>query len=357
MYRSSDARFCHADEGSICQLSRFLLRRNDKPITGFALIEIQCIFKILLMKPVGVAILLVFALSCQSGLKYPDGGHEYAENYKPEDANFYYLPLRDSFSRQDSFYAAWEAEIYRHYDEPNLSLNPGKDEVFRLYYMHPFGESDFITIQKDFLIVKKYQRGAVLYPEHGKVFTPTEMEHYELLERAYPLNSEMHTGKIKRRIDSLIKIYPRLLDPNYFLSLRRKTRVVDRTKPKYLLTEIPLTKEKYREFVSRINSSGFWQMPFKRKCEESLMDGASLMLEANTKRRYKAVIFSDCHTSVIRSEFAKTCQEIINFAGLGKDISMYWDGKINPADTPLTVREIELEPMGTPNTKKKEPNE
>jgi hypothetical protein len=305
------------------------------------------------MKPVPVAIFFVFILACQSGLKYPDGGYQYVKEYKPEDTNFYFLPLRDSFSKMDSFLAANEANLYQHFDEPNLSLQYVGEDVLRLYYSPPFGGGVFITLVDHDLIVKKQYPGSLMHQE--RILDDTENEHYNLLYQYYFQTSMGRSPiKAKMRIDSLVTIYPDLLDPTYFLSLLKKSDYVgDLNKPKYSVNKISLTAKKYREIMFKLNASGFWHMSFKRPCDESIMDGCSLRIEANTPKKYQAVTYSDCHSSIKQSEFAKVCQEIINLAGLGKDISMYSDSKIDPNDTPLIIQDIELEPMDVQESNKK----
>jgi len=67
-------------------------------------------------------LVIAFAGCDGARIKYPEGGYDYPKNPTAKDARFYFYPLRDSFSRKDSFFKAAEFFYFRHLHEPNLSL-------------------------------------------------------------------------------------------------------------------------------------------------------------------------------------------------------------------------------------------
>ncbi len=290
------------------------------------------------------AISILFILSCNSGIDYPEGGYDYVKDYKDEDTNFYFLPVRDSFSREDSFYAYWEGEItYNHYDEPNLSLQPEHEDIFRLTYHLAFGGTTIIVLKKDSIITKQPFPKSYIHYRNDDLLNEIEKEHLNLLERYYPLeNSKLS----KRHVDSLVMLFPQLLDPRYYLSLSKKTIVTDTTKPRYLLRKIAITDDQYYKIISDINKSGYWSLPVHVECIAPPMDGFGYWLETNTKNKYN-IVFSGCCDNQRILPFAKACQAIVKLAGFDKDIFLYWDGVIGPPsvfDTiPMEVQDVELE--------------
>ncbi len=111
------------------------------------------------------AFLLFTACQPQPGIQYPPGGYDYPVAVSGRDTNFYFYPIRNKFSRRDSFYTSLEYIIHKAFDEPNLSLRPMPVETFRLYYSTAFRYCVFITLTKNWLTVKKG------YPESEEVPT------------------------------------------------------------------------------------------------------------------------------------------------------------------------------------------
>lgn len=169
------------------------------------------------------AISILFILSCNSGIDYPEGGYDYVKDYKDEDTNFYFLPVRDSFSRTDSFYVFWDGyNTYKHYDEPNLSLKAETEDIIRLTYNWAFGGSTIISLKKNSIITKQPYPESYIHYANEDLLNPTEFEHLSLLEKHYPLDNNKLSGRKKRYLDSQIMVYPQLLDPRYYFSLRKK---------------------------------------------------------------------------------------------------------------------------------------
>lgn len=82
----------------------------------------------------------------------------------------------------------------------------------------------------------------------------------------------------------------------------------------------PWTKENFEFFISEINNSGFWQLPYIVPCSEPLADGFGYSLEVNTKNKYQVVAVSGCPSD--STKLKKVCQRLINFAGLANDIDL-----------------------------------
>lgn len=79
---------------------------------------------------------LHFFISCNSDeeIVYPQGGYSYLKKVAASDTNFYFLPIRNSISRRDSINILIEKMIYTSFNEPNLSIAPPAEDVFRFYY-------------------------------------------------------------------------------------------------------------------------------------------------------------------------------------------------------------------------------
>ena len=86
------------------------------------------------------------AASCNQPIKYPEGGYDYPTHIAAKDTAFYYLPLRKAFSRRDSFNRATNFFPMSFFNEPNLSMGPGKEDVFRFIYAEALGGTIFIDL-------------------------------------------------------------------------------------------------------------------------------------------------------------------------------------------------------------------
>ncbi len=97
-----------------------------------------------------------FLFACNQSIKYPKGGLAYPKDVDAKDANFYYYPYKDSFSRIDSFWEATRYITYQLFNEPNLSLKPSGKDVFRLFYGQALGRFYYlITLTEDTIQLKK----------------------------------------------------------------------------------------------------------------------------------------------------------------------------------------------------------
>lgn len=273
------------------------------------------------------AILWAFLLftGCQSqpGIQYPPGGYDYPVAVSGRDSNFYYYPIRNKFSRRDSFGNSFDYIIYQGVNELNMSLKPLPVETFRLSYGTAFHNYAFITLTKYWLTIKKGT------PEEKEPFDslfarlpPIEAEHLRLLQRRYPLDAAVSRPSTRRYLDSMIRLYPQLLDVQYYYRLGEKLNTQENLSFKYDITTIPITIPQYNAIVQAINKSGYWSMPHVIDCKAAIADGYTFMLEANTKSKYNMVSATGCPGDT--SAFTNACQEIIKLAWLDKEIGLPW---------------------------------
>ena len=90
--------------------------------------------------------ILITVVSCNQPIKYPEGGYDYPEHITARDTDFYYLPLKKILSRKDSFNRATNFFPMSFFNEPNLSMGPGKEDVFRFIYAEALGGTIFIDL-------------------------------------------------------------------------------------------------------------------------------------------------------------------------------------------------------------------
>lgn len=127
--------------------------------------------------------------------------------------------------------------------------------------------------------------------------------------------------KNKHKADSVIKKFPEIIAPGYYLSLLKKQQRKDSPPFIYTKTEVKITPSKYRELIIRINESGFWDLPLSINCDAPPMDySMGFILEANTKTKYNFVSLNACPSKAI--DFSEACRSIIETAGLGKKINL-----------------------------------
>jgi hypothetical protein len=263
----------------------------------------------------------IYFVSCQTQPHYPDGGFNYPDHVADSDTILYYYQLKDFQSERDNFRARYYYLFYRAFNEPNLSLRPQPKETFRLTYQTAFGDAVIVAFNEDSLIVKK-GNPANLYDEDTTRLSTIEKLHVKILDKRFPVDTENSRPHVKRYLDSMVRLYPQLLDPAYYHQLYNKRLVSTGEQFSPLVNEIPLTKKQYRSLVQEINASGFWSMPYETKCKESSTDGYGFTLEANTSTKYKVVNVQGCPNDT--SGFTKACQRIIELSKLNKKINLVW---------------------------------
>jgi hypothetical protein len=272
----------------------------------------------------------IFFIACNTKPKYPDGGFEYPKNVVLNDTNLYYYQLKNIESQKEAFYDIYNYLFYRPFNEPNLSIKPQQKETFRLTYSTAFGSAVIIIFNEDSLTVKK-GTPSILYITDTSRLSEVEKFHLRLLQRRFPIDTAGKPYFLKHYLDSLVKLYPELLDPVYYHKLYDETIAYSKEKFSPSVTKIPLTKQQYLSVVEQINSSGFWTMQYRIECEDPPMDGDGFTLEANTKRKYKIVSAIGCPDDT--TKFTKACQRIIELAKMDKEINLVWSGKTIAVDS------------------------
>ncbi len=270
--------------------------------------------------------LLVSAIiGCHSGIpiKYPDGGYNYPTTVV--DSSYYFYPIQKKFSRYDSVRISMWYHLFHAFNEPNLSLAPAKDDIFRIYFADSKSITTMITLTKDEIVVKKQIGFSDLYAGDTNRLNVLERFHYRYIRHKYPLEEKYAPGTAAKRVaDSLIKLYPQLIRPAYFKYLLEKVRRPE-NEIKYTIVKKPIPHGEYYRLVSFINSNGYWKMPTKLECDPYIIHPHSYILEANTKRKYNFVWSYSCPDDT--THFANICQEIIKAAGLDTSINLVWSDK------------------------------
>lgn len=239
------------------------------------------------------------------------GGYNYPDKQYTIDTNDYSHPIRDLLSTSDSFsFAYYEKFFHRSLNEPNLSIKPLGQPIYRLTYRSAFGDVAIVTIFNNRIVAKQLVEGDP-YPVYDSTkISPIERHFYEILYWNFPLESRIKAGR--KSLDSLSKVYPQLLDPNYYRDLLDKCLVPNKYPVVYTTKEFSIPQSKYRSLLKRINSIGYWSMPYEIACLDMSTDGYSVTLEANTSSKYNIVYRIDCTKEEI--PFLELCQEIVNLA-------------------------------------------
>lgn len=266
-----------------------------------------------------ILICIIAALqSCkETPVVYPEGGYEYPE--KVQDSNDYAYPVKDSFPPRKHPLDPY-LFLMPFFDEPNISLAPKPNTVFRLFAFGFKVPSAVIILKEDSITVKKtwdqfWLRDSSSLPAY-------ELIQYNILTHKQPYRDFIKRAKISKDFrDSLLKIYPRLFDDGYYDTLYKKYRASPiRNKDfHYTITKKAITNIEYKELVDLINKSEYWTAPIHRTCEPSSTDGWGFTLEANTPKKYNLLFSDDCDNKPL---FNKACYQLIRAAGLSKDFGL-----------------------------------
>lgn len=175
---------------------------------------------------------------------------------------------------------------------------------------------------KDKIIIKEAVDGLPYKAPDEKILDPTEKLHYKLFDTQYRLSDPKFPAWRRIYIDSLLKVYPYLFDPAYYLKLTHKLFSI--TQPfEYSKKEIEISSSKFNKIVNIINNSGYWKRPYYNE-DCNLMDGEGIFFEAITKQKYKSIYFTLCPDD--SSELRNAYNEVLKYAGVE-------DGKLGRRDT------------------------
>lgn len=277
-----------------------------------------------------LAIFLATGISCNSQINYPDGGYEYTNSVTEKDTLFYRYALKKDLSEKEIFQLKYEYLFFRPFNESNLSIKPFPKETFRLTWSSSRTEAFIITFDEDELIIKKGDPSS-LYDYDSTVLTQNEKFHRSVFNRfPLPLNSSEFSGKRKKYLDSLIKVYPELLDLNYYHKLFEKSLVINKKNFEFETKIIKLKLGQFRSVINEINELGYWSLPYRIECIEPMADGYGYTLEANTFKKYNIVGASACPTD--STNFPKICQKIIELAHMENEINLDGEWKAIPVE-------------------------
>lgn len=251
-----------------------------------------------------------FMLSCKSSsneIQYPAGGYKYPYTVYQKPGELFYSKL-------------YTEQWYLSYDEPNLTIKPLQESVFRLVYQTVFGKSAIFILKKNELIVKQPIQGNP-YPDYDfSRLNKLEQMDIRILQSVFPIPGTEQQDSMKERNDSQTKLHAKLSDPKYVIYLLNKAHVPDSIPFKYSTKKVSLTALQYQYLVDQVNASGYWKLPRHIKCDDEYLDGDGILLEANTPDKFNMVSVSNCYEK--ESKFSKACQAIIYMAGLGKEIEI-----------------------------------
>ena len=288
-------------------------------------------------------IVLLF-VSCHSTGRYPPGGYRYPEHLSAKDTLFYFYPLKTRESRRDSFRDAGSGDFFQSIHEPNLSIRPQASPVFRFVYDPSFGWPIIISLMPDRIIVKKILSKTdecMLLPDTGRL-SPLERLHFRILEHNFPLEKPAHSARRQHYLDSMIRLYPVLLDVSYYATLQSKAYAHQSPCFAYTEKQIKISRLKFDSLVEQINASGYWQLPFDIRCNEAPFDGDGYIMEANTPSQYNVVSSSSCDDT---GRYRSAWQGLIAAAGMDSLINICPVIKTDTASHPhpFVIQDVQLE--------------
>ena len=272
-------------------------------------------------------ILLFFLIACHpkqpESSSLPEGGYLFSTELTNKD--FPFNPIIDSVLSRDSFImATYWSRFYKSYEEPNLSLSPSKQYTARFVFSDSFlGYSAVVTLSGDTLWVKQILSGQPVPWNDENKLDSLERVHFHLLGMYFPLDQYEGSPRRKLFVDSLTKVYTKLLDPSYYQQLWNKSLTIEEPFT-YKKWSIPISKSKARELIQQINNSGYWQMkPEVSNCSGAVTHPDFVTLEVATPQKYNYVSYLECDGDT--SKFAKLCEEIMKQAKVEENREKWYE--------------------------------
>ena len=296
----------------------------------------------LIMKHSALVCTIIFLLSACNGnrpkaIHFPVGGYSYPKEIDAKDSSFYIYPIKDSLSHKDSFeMTTYLEEVFTSYEEPNLSLRPPTQPVFRLVFQ-PSWYIAILTLQEGKLLVKDIQTGYPLADFDERRLDTVEQDHLNLLRMHYPIDQFKGRSYQKAYLDSLVSVYPQLLEAAYYRQLTDKASEYGTEPFTYRTRELPLTKAQYNHFVRLINESGYWKLkPVEFNCIGESTHAGVYYLEAATPTKYNMVAYMICNED--SSKMAKAVNELIRFAKLDQYEKEWFEKQLKVIDSLRNLR-------------------
>lgn len=251
-------------------------------------------------------VFIVFLISCNTKIRHQYGGYDYPKNINNLDTSFSYYPIKDTVSPKDSFYIASNSSLYKLFDEPNLSLKPFKQTIFRLTYLTARGTVIIITLKQGLLTKKEGLSDTVFSFDTSKL---TKLEKL-LYFIGYPLREFSNNIRERKYNDSMIQLYPQMLSPQYHMMLRQKVFVRLNKPFNYAVENIALSNREYTSLIDEINLSGFETLKYSYECKLDFADGYTMILEANTENKYYVASTSGCTNE--NEALSNVCEKILS---------------------------------------------
>ena len=261
-------------------------------------------------------IILLFGCDSKKEIIFPEGGYDFVTD--SSDLTFPYYPIKKLMNPRDSFYRSYYgSKVLAAFEEPNISIRPADKPQIRMTYDISVGATYIIDLYEDSIVVKKSLNG--LFSQEEKSLTPDEFFQMGYLDLNFPLerSERIKSPGRKRFRDSLIKLYPQLIDPAYYISLLNKFNAPPHVPFKYSKKVIRVSHDQYYEVIDDINKSGYWKFPLHLpSCKAPPVDGASFILEINTGKQYNNVIAGNCVAGY--RQYGIVCQKLIDLADIDK---------------------------------------
>jgi len=204
--------------------------------------------------------------------------------------------------------------------EPNLSIRPQPSPTFRLTYFdshevpgRPYRGPVIITLTPDRITIKEVDSVDTTCPYKNPPLTALEEEHLRLLRHSFPIesNGKRHPT-VQHYLDSLGRVYPQLHDVLYYRNLETKV-FTQRTRCFfYKERQIKISSAQFDTLITRINASGFWQLPYEIKCNQSWTESFTIFMEANTPENYKVIKTDWCTNDTL--PYRNAWQELVRRA-------------------------------------------
>jgi hypothetical protein len=207
-----------------------------------------------------------------------------------------------------------------------------------------------ITLTKDSIVIKKRLLNDHLIFDATRL-TLEENKVKDFIYYNYPYDTlDRYKNKYRKRFyDSLMALDPKLLQPQHFIYLIKKSANYLPSTEEYTRRTVRLLEKDYTHLLETINQSGYWKMPYEFDCENVGPDGCGYSLEANTNKQYNLVNSGNCDDTLQSAvKFAKACQEIINFAHLEKEISTWSDKRETDTSKNIVIEDIQLPEIKEP---------
>ena len=148
-----------------------------------------------------LAVIFYCVYSCSPKVEYPLKGYSYPAAVSAQDTTNYIFPLKDSLSTKDSLeYSDFCRLLLTAFGEPNLSIRPQPQAVYRLLYSSVMDRSVVITLREDQITIKEQTKGYGSANFDTARLSEPERLHYLVLNEYFPLQ-EVQVGWKKTYVD------------------------------------------------------------------------------------------------------------------------------------------------------------